>query len=176
MLARALASSSQDACARRCARVAALLSPQVNIRGARGTLTSATVALCSVVDKFGVARILHSHQLRYYTRRKGPLTPSHIARMGLLSFLFGCGSSTGPYHKKDGSWFWKDDQMSVGADKVLTRLSDEFATVNSSAFYRGDVIPGSDATTFVVISEWLAKDKAHVYFCDTYTKTASSGW
>ena len=90
--------------------------------------------------------------------------------MGLLSFVLSCFSSTGPYHKKDGAWFWKDDRMNVKASESLTRLSDEFATARGVAFYRGDEIVGSDGPTFKALNDSLAKDVRRVYYCDTFRK------
>ena len=93
-----------------------------------------------------------------------------VARMGLLSFILACFSSTGPYHKKDGSWYWKDDRMNIKDSESLTMLTDHFATAAGVAYYRGGVIPGSDAATFRALNDWLAKDAKHVYYCDTYRK------
>ena len=61
--------------------------------------------------------------------------------MSLLSFLFGC---TAPdkselFQKKNGVWY-----------------------------YRDEVIPGSDERSFEALTEHYAKDKNHVYYCDTY--------
>jgi len=97
-----------------------------------------------------------------------------VLRMGLLSFVLGCFSSSGPYHKKDGSWFWKNDRMSVNASESLTFLSEDFATADGNAYYRGDRIANSDAATFQVLNEWLTKDKAHVFYSDTYRKDTES--
>lgn len=89
--------------------------------------------------------------------------------MGLISFAFGCGGN-GPYHKKDGHWYWKDDQMDAKSSERLTRLNDVFATVGDRAYYRGDAIFGSDAATFQALDERYAKDAKQVYFCDTFRK------
>ncbi|MEP6834684.1 MAG: DKNYY domain-containing protein [Gemmatimonas sp.] len=93
-----------------------------------------------------------------------------VARMGLLSFVLGCFSGTGPYNKKDGSWFWKKDRMGVDAKEPLTYLSEDFATATGSAYFRGDRITNSDGATFQVLNEWLTKDKDRVYYSDTYRK------
>ena len=59
--------------------------------------------------------------------------------MGLLSFLFGCGSSEGPFQQKDGAWYYHDSP-----------------------------IEGADAKSFQVLSKHYAKDKNRVYHGDTY--------
>jgi hypothetical protein len=64
-----------------------------------------------------------------------------IIAMGLLSFLFGCGEKEVPFHRKDGAWH-----------------------------YRELPIEGADAKSFQAINDNYAKDKARVYFGDTYRK------
>ena len=64
-----------------------------------------------------------------------------IPLVSLLSFLFGCNApdKSELFQKKDGSWY-----------------------------YRDEVIAGSDAQSFEALTEHYAKDKNHVYYCDTY--------
>ncbi len=43
-----------------------------------------------------------------------------------------------------------------------------FAKVDGRWQYRGSAIPDADAASFVVLSEHYAKDRAHVWYADTY--------
>lgn len=61
--------------------------------------------------------------------------------VSLLSFLFGCKSP----------------------DK-----SELFKTQDGVVYYRDEAIPQSDAKSFETLDEHYAKDKNHVWYCDTY--------
>lgn len=70
------------------------------------------------------------------------MTPHRLMCMGLLSFLLGCfAPKDSPFQQKGGQWY-----------------------------YRDALISGSDASSFVVLSEHYAKDGRRVYFGDTYRK------
>ena len=62
---------------------------------------------------------------------------STIFSMGLLSLLFGCGSASGPYHKKDGEWYYKDNRMRAAADEDVKALNDTFAKSKSAVYFMG---------------------------------------
>lgn len=89
--------------------------------------------------------------------------------MGILSFLFGCGSNT-PYQKKNGVWYYDDMSVSTKHPSSFTPLNKRFARADDFGFYRGSVVSGSDGKTFVAFNEHYAKDKSTVYYCDTYRK------
>jgi len=89
--------------------------------------------------------------------------------MGILSFLFGCSDSSS-YKKQNGQWYYKDLLLEAEPDGSLKSVDEFFAVDSRHAFYRNAVIPGSHAESFVVLSEHYARDKAHVYYCDTYRK------
>lgn len=63
--------------------------------------------------------------------------------MGILSFLFGCGSKDKPR----------------GAD---------FSKTGDAAFYRDAVIEGAKIASFEALDDHHAKDVARVYYCKTY--------
>ena len=57
---------------------------------------------------------------------------SQNLRMGLPAFIIGCFSNSGPYHKEDGSCFWKKDRMGVDASPcACERASDAKAVSNA---------------------------------------------
>lgn len=62
-----------------------------------------------------------------------------VALVGLLSFLFGCGDKASPFAKIDGVWH-----------------------------YEKAPIRNADAGSFVAIDDHYAKDRARVYYADTY--------
>jgi hypothetical protein len=70
-----------------------------------------------------------------------------VLAVGLLSFLFGCGTDEysgkkgGPWQQKEGAWH-----------------------------YRELPIEGADAKSFEVLNDNYAKDKENVYYGDTYRK------
>ncbi|GGB82902.1 hypothetical protein GCM10011325_08070 [Dyadobacter sediminis] len=89
--------------------------------------------------------------------------------MGFLSFLFGCSGSSS-YKKENGQWYYKDLLLETGPNGSLKEINAFFAVDSRHAFYRNAVIAGSDAESFTALSEHYARDKAHVYYCDTYRK------
>jgi DKNYY family len=66
---------------------------------------------------------------------------SKILLVSLISFLFGCKSPN---------------------------KSELFKTQDGVAYYRNETIPESDAKSFEALDEHYAKDKNHVWYCDTY--------
>lgn len=89
--------------------------------------------------------------------------------MGLLSFLFGCGNSDeSAYYKKDGKWFYAGVQINVETGPVNFKpLNKTFAKDDRTGYYRETPIGGSDGVSFEALSEYDAKDRSSVYFCDT---------
>jgi hypothetical protein len=93
---------------------------------------------------------------------------STIFSMGLLSLLFGCGSGSGPYHKKDGEWYYKDNRMRAAADEDVKALNGTFGKSKSSVYFMGSGVSGADAATFEALNERYAKDSKRVYYSDTF--------
>jgi hypothetical protein len=89
--------------------------------------------------------------------------------MGLLSFLFGCDSK-GDYRRKGGEWYYKDHKLRMESGGGLTPLNATFARASDHGFYREQRISQSDGATFEALSEHYAKDRARVFYCDTYRK------
>ncbi len=92
---------------------------------------------------------------------------SAIMQMGLLAFLFGC-SNQGPYQKKQGEWYWKDERMRVAPGASVTPLNGVFAKAGDDAFFRSSAVGGADGKTFEALSDHYAKDARRVYYCDDY--------
>lgn len=93
---------------------------------------------------------------------------SPLFLMGLLSFLFGCGSDT-PYSKKDGDWYFKKDKMTLEPGETLTPINKRYAKSNRTAYYESSMIASDvDVATFEALATHYAKDKSSVWFCDTY--------
>lgn len=88
---------------------------------------------------------------------------------GLLLAACGLGGS-GPYHQKDGMWFFENEQMRVPDGETVKALNNRFARTATLAFYRSSIIDGADAATFTALTEHYAKDKNHVWYADTYRK------
>jgi hypothetical protein len=100
--------------------------------------------------------------------------------MGLLSFLFGCGSKKGPFAKVDGVWMYEDATV-VGADaSSFEPLSDHYAKDKDRVYYadtyrdskeywsvkryRIDTLGGADARNFVYLGHGFGKDGRRAYF------------
>jgi hypothetical protein len=92
---------------------------------------------------------------------------SAIIQMGLLAFLFGCGNQ-GPYQKKQGEWYWKDERMTVAPGASVTPLNSQFAKADNEAFFRSSPISGADGHSFEALNDHYAKDARRVYYCDDY--------
>ena len=90
--------------------------------------------------------------------------------MGLLSFLFGCGTKEAPYHKRDGTWYFEKTPLEIGANESVTPLAKSFARIGERIFFRSTAIDSVDAASFAALDEHYAKDKARVYYCDTYRR------
>jgi hypothetical protein len=86
-----------------------------------------------------------------------------------LLMLFGCGPRQGPYQKKDGVWYFKDNRV-AGNPPGFEPLSDTFAKSPIAGYYRDSAIPDSDGPSFAALSDHCAKDKRHVFYCDTFRK------
>jgi hypothetical protein len=87
---------------------------------------------------------------------------------GFLLMLFGCGSRPGPYQKKDGVWYFGDLCVAEKGPPGFVPLSGPFANSSMAGYYRGRAIPDSDGPSFAALSEHYAKDKRHVFYCDTF--------
>lgn len=91
--------------------------------------------------------------------------------LGLAGLLLAaCGFGGGPYHQKDGMWFFENEHMRVPDGEKVTALNNRFARTPTLAFYRSSIIEGADAATFQALTEHYAKDKNHVWYADTYRK------
>ena len=91
-----------------------------------------------------------------------------LLAMGLLSFLLGCGSSSGPYEKKKGEWYYKDYSLHIASSEPLTPVGGDFAKTKSTAYYQGSSVSGADLESFVGLSDQNAKDKSRAFWCDTH--------
>ena len=89
--------------------------------------------------------------------------------MGILSFLLGCRARN-PYYKQKGTWYYDDRVINVTAADKFTPLNNRFARTIHAGYYRGSVIDSSDGPSFEALNEHYAKDKASVFYCDTYRK------
>ncbi len=89
--------------------------------------------------------------------------------MGLLSLLFGCGNSDeSAYYKKGGKWFYAGVQIYAETAPVnFNSLNKTFARDDRTGYYRETPIKDSDGASFEALRENDAKDRAHVYYCDT---------
>ena len=105
--------------------------------------------------------------------------PTLTLAMGLLSFLFGCGSKSGPFAKVDGVWKYEDATV-VGADAAsFEPLSDHYAKDKNHVYYadsrrdsreywsvkhyRVDKLDGAHAPSFTYLGHGFAKDKERAY-------------
>lgn len=87
--------------------------------------------------------------------------------MGLLSWLFGCGTDN-PYTQKNGEWYFKKDKLSLEKGETLTPLTRKFAKSNRTAYFESSMLGDVDVATFEALSDHYAKDKNSVWYCDTY--------
>jgi len=107
------------------------------------------------------------------------VAPRPAAIMGLLSLLFGC-KSQGPFEKRDGVWYYRDEAIANADARTFEVLSDHYAKDRSHVYYadtyregqeyftkrhsRVDAISGADAATFRYLDQGYARDTANVYF------------
>ena len=96
-------------------------------------------------------------------------------RIGLKIALLVCGLSglagcDAPYEKKDGTWHYDNRPVSASQADAFTPLKGPFARSPEGGFYRGSRVEGSDGASFEALDDHHARDKARVYFCDTYRK------
>ena len=86
---------------------------------------------------------------------------------GLLPLLHGCDA---PYEKKDGAWQYDGHRIQVNQANAFKPLKGPFAKSPEGGYYRGSLIDDSDGASFDALDEHYARDKARVYYCDTYRK------
>jgi hypothetical protein len=95
----------------------------------------------------------------------------HLVLSLATLILTGCGlGSSGPYHQKDGMWFFENEHMRVPSGEKVVALNNRFARTTTLAFYRSSIIEGVDPATFLALTEHYARDKSHVWYADTYRK------
>jgi hypothetical protein len=97
---------------------------------------------------------------------------NQIVSISLISVFFGCADPA-PYHREKGMWFFHELALDTRPVGVLEPLNNSFAKDSRQAFYRNTAIEGSDGTSFVVLNEHYARDKARVYYCDTYRRAGA---
>ncbi len=85
----------------------------------------------------------------------------------LLPGLQGCDA---PYEKKNGMWQYDGQPITVNQPNAFKPLKGPFARSLEGGYYRGHLIDGSDSPSFEALDDHYARDKARVYFCDTYRK------
>jgi hypothetical protein len=91
-----------------------------------------------------------------------------LALVGLL--LTACGLGGGPYHQKNGQWFFEKYSLDVPPGETLTPLNNRFAKTRTVVFYRDARISGADAASFQALTEHYAKDRRAVYYADTFRR------
>ncbi len=90
------------------------------------------------------------------------------------AMLWAC--EDGAYEKRDGQWHFDGHLIEVKHPRRFTPLgkahdaTSVFAKDPEVAYFRGTVIEGSDGSTFTPLDAHYARDKARVYFCDTFRK------
>lgn len=94
---------------------------------------------------------------------------SLILTLPLAVFGITACDSSG-YRKSGGQWAHGDSKFAPQAPATFKPLDDLFARDALHGYYRGSVVAESDGASFVVVSENEARDKNHVYYCDTYRK------
>lgn len=88
----------------------------------------------------------------------------------LLTLLAGC-SPTGAYSQKDGKWLFETREvLAVPPGETLKPLNNRFAKSATAAFFRSTRIDGAHAPSFEAFSGHYAKDRARVYYGETYRK------
>ncbi len=86
--------------------------------------------------------------------------------------LAGCGDKN--YEKRGGAWHYDGNPITVVRPDTFTPIQDAFARDATVGYFRGQAIEGSDGPTFERIDKYHARDKRHIYFCDTYRKGRST--
>lgn len=85
--------------------------------------------------------------------------------------LSGCTRDDPSVWKRiDGKWSYDRNPFDSADPETLTPIDGLFAKDAVQAYYRGGPIPGSDPSTFEVLSKHEARDRRAVYWCDTYRK------
>ncbi|CAN5380297.1 hypothetical protein BH09PSE5_BH09PSE5_27320 [soil metagenome] len=84
------------------------------------------------------------------------------------------GSNSG-YRRRSGQWSYDGQPIRPADERSFTPLNRHFAHDFQQAYFRGQPVPGSDGFTFEVLSSYEARDKHHVWYCDTYRK-ANEYW
>jgi len=89
----------------------------------------------------------------------------------LLLALFGIsGCDASGYRKASGQWTHDDTAFTPQDPATFKPLDKLFARDALRGYYRGAAVADSDGASFVVVSRNEARDKSHVYYCDTYRK------
>ena len=99
--------------------------------------------------------------------------------MGLLALLFGC-KSRGPFEKKRGVWYYREEPLTTVDARSLQPLSDHYAKDAAHVYYadtyrdgkeyftkrhaRLTTLDGADVATFRYLDQGYARDKSRVYF------------
>jgi len=98
------------------------------------------------------------------------------AKCLVVASLLLCACSDGVYEKRDGQWLYDGNPIEVQVPAKFTPLGGKgdvasaYARDSKVAYYRGDVIDGSDGPSFEVLDAHYARDRSHAYYCDTYRK------
>jgi len=87
--------------------------------------------------------------------------------LGLLG-LGGCDG--GGYKQRGGQWLYDDQPFAPVAPSSLRPIDRLFARDERHAYYRGQLIAGSEGASFEVLSEHEARDRAAVYYADTFRR------
>ena len=100
-----------------------------------------------------------------------PLRPSTTRRLIALMFgvvcgLAGCDASG--YRRSWGRWTHDGVKIAPIDAGTFRPLDDVFARDAIHGYYRGKAIPDSDGASFEALSAHEARDRAAVYWCDTY--------
>ena len=91
-----------------------------------------------------------------------------VVLLGLLSALCGCSDSG--YQRKGGQWWYSDTRFTPLDPASFKPLDAHFGRDAHSGYYRGSVVAGSHGPSFEVLGEHEARDRAAVYYADTYRK------
>jgi hypothetical protein len=91
-----------------------------------------------------------------------------LGLLGLLG-LSGCDGGSG-YKQRGGQWLYDDHPFEPVAPRSLRPIDRLFARDDQRAYYRGQLIEGSDGASFEVLSEHEARDRTAVYYADTFRR------
>ncbi|MET0208877.1 MAG: DKNYY domain-containing protein [Burkholderiaceae bacterium] len=94
-----------------------------------------------------------------------PLTLSLLLALAGLAACDG-----GSYHRVDAQWAHGDFRFAPQDTASFQPLGDRFAHDARRGYCDGAEIAGSDGASFTVVADHEARDRYHVYHCDTYRK------